>query len=127
MALSNTIMWVSAKPPFSLSKILKPFCPKSHAQVSILNLYQPQLCIAVWLNSESELILKSIQKITEAMKGLKIPRSSHQRPTFAETVVEVLYDINERKGGFRRQEGKGVATGGGGVAEQVGLVGGGAW
>ncbi|KAI5353053.1 hypothetical protein L3X38_005945 [Prunus dulcis] len=85
MALSNTIMWVSAKPPFSISKILKPFCPKSHAQVSILNLYQPQLSI------------------------------------------EVLYDINERKGGFRQQEGKGVDTSWGEVAEQVGLVGGGVY
>ncbi|KAL6287809.1 hypothetical protein ACE6H2_012199 [Prunus campanulata] len=127
-------MWVSAKPPFSISKILKPFCRKSHAQVSILNLYQPQLSICglgelrVRIDS-----MKCTQKITEAMKlveSARVRRTQEaviNRQPFAEAVVEVLYDINERRGGFRRQEGKGVGTGAGGVAEQVGLVGGGAW
>ncbi|BFG29573.1 hypothetical protein CerSpe_158480 [Prunus speciosa] len=105
MTLSNSIMWVSAKPPFSSSFLQNPkpllpqiSRPSLHSQSSLTPTIHCGLReLRVRIDS-----IKSTQKITEAMKlvaAARVRRAQEAvingRP-FAETLAEVLYDINER-------------------------------
>ncbi|PON91971.1 ATPase, F1 complex, gamma subunit [Trema orientale] len=96
MSLSNISFWVSAKP--SISNTLKKPKPQNGRSQSSFPIVQ---CGLRELRERIDSV-KNTQKITEAMKlvaAAKVRRAQEAvingRP-FSETLVEVLYDINER-------------------------------
>ncbi|KAM0997484.1 hypothetical protein ACFX13_007444 [Malus domestica] len=102
MAISNSIMWVSAKPLFSNTFLQnpKPLLPQISPQ-PLCSRSSATRCGLRKLRVRIDSI-KNTQKITEAMKlvaAARVRRGQEAvingRP-FAETLVEVLYDINER-------------------------------
>uniref|UniRef100_A0A2V0USN6 ATP synthase gamma chain n=1 Tax=Quercus robur TaxID=38942 RepID=A0A2V0USN6_QUERO len=109
MSCSNLTMWVSSKPSLSdasalsFRSFLNPFQVPSHNSTSC-NPSRSVTPIHCGLRELRERIdsVKNTQKITEAMKlvaAAKVRRAQEAvvngRP-FSETLVEVLYNINEQ-------------------------------
>uniref|UniRef100_A0A803NWE5 F-ATPase gamma subunit n=1 Tax=Cannabis sativa TaxID=3483 RepID=A0A803NWE5_CANSA len=104
MSLSNASFWVSAKPSISstFQETQNPFCFPFLSIMLALDLHQSLKFIVAYLELRERIdSIKNIQKITrshEACCVAKVRRAQaviNGRP-FSETLVEVLYDINER-------------------------------
>lgn len=107
MSISNLTMWVTSKPslsdpnPLSSRSLLHPFRLPSSPSTTTTRSSPPPIHAGLRELRERIASVKNTQKITEAMKlvaAAKVRRAQEAvvngRP-FSETLVEVLYNINE--------------------------------